>query len=65
MTKRKARSLPREVKEFGGPGHTKVYALINSGELPARKMGRRTYILITDLMTWLNALPPVPPRGEK
>ena len=44
---------PRQVKKYGGPGPTKVYALINNGELPAHKMGARTYILMTDLLAWL------------
>lgn len=55
---------PREVKDYGGPGHTKVYELINSGELRARKMGSRTFILMSDLTAWLESLPAIRSRAE-
>jgi excisionase family DNA binding protein len=39
-----------------GVGRTKVYQLINSGELKARKIGARTVILKEDLEAFLNNL---------
>lgn len=39
-----------------GLGRTKLYQLINSGELKARKIGKRTLILKDDLETFLNNL---------
>jgi hypothetical protein len=38
-------------------GRTLIYAEIASGRLKARKVGRRTVILNTDLLAWLKALP--------
>lgn len=32
-----------------GIGRTKLYQLINSGALPARKVGKRTFILAQDI----------------
>jgi len=38
-------------------GRTKVYQLINDGNLKSRKVGRKTLILRSDAEAWLNALP--------
>lgn len=38
-------------------GRTKIYELIRSGALPARKCGRRTIILAVELEAALKALP--------
>ena len=40
-----------------GIGRDKLYGLIRSGTLPARKLGRRTLILQSDLDAFLRALP--------
>jgi excisionase family DNA binding protein len=39
-----------------GLGRTKLYQLINSGELKARRCGKRTIILKDDLEAFLNNL---------
>lgn len=39
-----------------GLGRTKLYQLINSGELKARKIGRKTIILKDDLEAFLDNL---------
>jgi excisionase family DNA binding protein len=38
-------------------GRTLLYAFIRSGDLRARKIGRRTIITDDDLRTWLASLP--------
>jgi excisionase family DNA binding protein len=40
-------------------GRTRVYEAIKRGELRARKNGRATLVLQTDLVEWLNNLPPL------
>ncbi len=39
-------------------GRTKVYQLISDGLLKARKIGKRTIVLRTDLEEFLNSLEP-------
>ena len=46
-----------EVQKISGLGRTKVYQLINSGSLIARKSGKRTLILRSDLEAFLTNLP--------
>ena len=40
-----------------GVGRSMIYAAINSGALSARKAGRRTIIIDSDLKVWLDSLP--------
>jgi excisionase family DNA binding protein len=40
-----------------GIGRDKLYSLIRSGELPARKVGRRTLVVASDLEAFLEGLP--------
>jgi hypothetical protein len=46
-----------DVVAVSGVGRTLVFAEIKLGRLVARKCGRRTIILQTDLRDWLNSLP--------
>ncbi len=39
-----------------GVGKTKLYEFLDSGELPAKKCGKRTFILAKDLEKFLNNL---------
>lgn len=41
-----------------GVSRTALYRLLTSGELNARKIGRRTVITRYDAERWVNALPP-------
>jgi excisionase family DNA binding protein len=38
-------------------GRTTLYAAIHTGELRARKVGRRTVVLHQDLVDWLDSCP--------
>jgi len=48
-----------EVSARIGIGRDGVYRAINEGQLRARKFGKRTLILATDLDAFLEALPDV------
>lgn len=52
-----------EVRAATGLGRTKLYSLIGSGELKARKIGKRTIILKEDLEAFLNNLPSYTPEN--
>jgi excisionase family DNA binding protein len=51
-----------EAAKAAGVGRTTIYEAIGTGELKARKHGRRTLILHGDLRTWLESLPCVQPK---
>ncbi len=42
---------------IAGVGRTLLYTAISGGKLKAKKYGRRTLILHTDLEAWLTTLP--------
>jgi excisionase family DNA binding protein len=46
-----------EVRVLANLGRDSLYKAINSGRLPARKVGRRTLVLATDLRRYLESLP--------
>ena len=48
-----------EVCAIAGVGRTYIYNAIAAGDLTARKAGRRTLILRSDLEAWLAGLPAV------
>jgi excisionase family DNA binding protein len=43
-------------------GRTKFYELIGSGEIPVRKVGRKTLVAASDLRDWARRLPVVETR---
>jgi len=56
VTGRAAYSIA-EVMVQCGLGRDSIYKAINTGQLPARKLGRRTIVLASDLESFLKALP--------
>jgi excisionase family DNA binding protein len=48
-----------EASHVAGIGRTKLYEAIRAGELKARKYGRRTLVLRSDLLKFLASLPTV------
>jgi excisionase family DNA binding protein len=46
-------------------GRTTLYKAIRSGKLRALKHGRRTIILRSDLLHWLESMPPVAPTDNR
>jgi excisionase family DNA binding protein len=46
-----------EAAKVSGVGRTLIFEAIKNGALRARKAGRRTLILQTDLEAWLHSLP--------
>jgi excisionase family DNA binding protein len=53
---------PTEAARLAGICRSSVFQAIRSGQLPARKYGRRTLILTEDLWSWLADLPVRSPR---
>lgn len=53
-----------EACEATGLGRTKIYESISNGLLPAKKWGKRTVILKSDLEAFLSNLSDFPVRGE-
>ncbi|MFN3699972.1 MAG: helix-turn-helix transcriptional regulator [Alphaproteobacteria bacterium] len=53
-----------EVLTATGLGRTKLYQLISSGKLKARKIGKRTIILQEDLQAFLANLPEFNSKAE-
>lgn len=48
---------PSELLAAAPIGHTALYQELNSGRLPARKLGKSTVILAGDAKAWLTNLP--------
>ncbi len=53
----------KDAAQVSGIGRSKLYEAMNTGELPARKLGTRTVILFDDLQAYLVDLPPY--RGKQ
>jgi excisionase family DNA binding protein len=48
-------------------GRTKFYELVASGEIPVRKVGKKTLVAAADLRNWVERLPAIDrkaPDGE-
>jgi excisionase family DNA binding protein len=51
-----------EAVRLSGLGRTTLYELLKSGELPKRKCGGKTLILVADLKRYLENLPAYQPN---
>lgn len=47
----------REATTISGIGRTSIYRAIAAGQLPIRKFGSRTLILMNDLQAWVESMP--------
>jgi excisionase family DNA binding protein len=45
-------------------GRTKFYELIGSGEIPVRKIGKKTLVAAADLHNWVERLPAVETKSR-
>lgn len=55
-------TIPNAVK-LTGLSRSKLYELIQAGQLPVRKCGSRTLVRHEDLKQFIDGLPPVPAKG--
>jgi excisionase family DNA binding protein len=44
-------------------GRTKFYELVASGEIPVRKVGKKTLVAASDLRDWVGRLPAIKAKG--
>jgi excisionase family DNA binding protein len=44
-------------------GRTKFYQLVANGEIPVRKVGKKTLVSAADLKRWAERLPTIKPRA--
>jgi len=54
----------QDVKTATGLGLTRIYELINKNELKAKKIGKRTIVLKSDLEDFLNNLDSYPAKNQ-
>jgi excisionase family DNA binding protein len=45
-------------------GRTKFYELVANGEIPVRKIGKRTLVAASDLQNWVERLPGIESKGS-
>lgn len=58
LADRQGLSIP-EAATIIGVGRSKIYELLKSKQLPARKIGRRTIILREDVVAFLRSAQPI------
>lgn len=46
-----------EAVRLSGVGRSSIYEAVNRGEIPIRKRGRRSLVMVEDLRRWIEALP--------
>lgn len=53
-----------EVCRLASVGRTKFYELAASGEIPIRKIGKKSLVAAADLKRWADRLPPIGPNTK-
>jgi excisionase family DNA binding protein len=46
-------------------GRTKFYELVANGEIPVRKIGKRTLVAASDLRDWVERLPAIQSKNDR
>ena len=46
-------------------GRTKLYELVASGEIPVRKVGKKTLVAAVDLKRWADRLPVIEAKTDR
>ena len=46
-------------------GRTKFYELVASGEIPVRKIGKKTLVTAADLQDWVERLPAIEIKSDR
>jgi excisionase family DNA binding protein len=46
-------------------GKTKLYELLGSGEIPVRKLGKKTLVAAADLKRWADRLPAIEAKPQR
>jgi excisionase family DNA binding protein len=54
-----------EACKWAGIGRSSIYQAIRRGELPIRKSGRRSLVLMADLQRWISELPTSEARHDR
>jgi excisionase family DNA binding protein len=47
----------QEAVRLSGVGRSSIYEAVNRGEIPIRKRGRRSLVMVEDLRRWIETLP--------
>lgn len=50
--------------QLSGVGRSSIYEAIGRGDLPIRKRGRRSLVMVDDLRKWIESLPSHQPSAQ-
>jgi hypothetical protein len=65
MSRSRLHSINESRARLGNIGRDAVYDLLNSGQLDAKKIGRRTFVTDESLERYIQNLPPFPRRSTE
>jgi hypothetical protein len=64
MSVSRLHSINESRRQFGNIGRDTIYSLLNSGQLQAKKIGRRTLVTDESLRNYIRNLPPFPTQSR-